>query len=78
MSELLSESRILIVYDEPKHSLIQSPRFVRFMLTGNSQRIARFLTRKGLLAEDTENSYLALEGLEEGSMQQFLPCFKVA
>ena len=43
-----------------------------------SQRIARFLTRKGLLVEDTENSYLALEGLEEGSMQQILPCFKVA
>ena len=35
-----------------------------------AQRIGRFLERQGLLERDTENSYLALEALDDGPMSQ--------
>ena len=34
-----------------------------------SQRVARLLERRGLLERDEDNSYLALDGLDEDSMQ---------
>ena len=34
-----------------------------------SQRVARFLERRGILERDEDNSYLTLDGLEEDPLQ---------
>jgi hypothetical protein len=37
-----------------------------------SERVGRYLLRKGLLVEDAENSYLDLDSVEEGAMDDLL------
>ncbi len=41
---------------------------LHYLLHQISERVARFLERRGILERDEDNSYLTLDGLEEGPL----------
>lgn len=62
------------VQDDPGHFGFRltrppTPEQLHHLLDHISQRVARFLERRGILERDQDNSYLTLDGLEENPLQ---------